>query len=361
LGSLNLALYWRFNCQRTSEYLTMIYNNITDAIGDTPVVKLDCFSKYYDVNIYLKLESFNPTSSIKDRSGLHMIKMAEKEGMIKPGVSTIIESTSGNVGKSLAMAGAALGYEVILVVDPKASDLTIKYCTALGAKIELVTKRDKNGGYQRSRIDRVQQLLKDIPNSFTLDQYNNKYNVQAHEIGTAKELMHDFNQIDGISMCVSTGGHFTGISKALKKQYLGIKCLAVDSVGSSIFSSQSKPYLMNGIGLSWRPSILESEHIDSHLCVQDVCAFSICHQIALNTGMLIGGSGGAAIFGALNLARELQPGSNIVAVIPDSGMNYLNQFFDYKWLEEKGLGNMLSLDNIIKEISLSNSVREFAA
>lgn len=314
----------------------MICNSILDTIGNTPVVRIKSFQDYSPAEIYLKLEGFNPTSSIKDRPALAMITEAEQTNRLKPG-GTIIESTSGNTGKSLAMIGAARGYSVVIVADLKVPKPTLAFYRALGARIELVTEPDENGSLQGARIKRVKELLSEIPDSYNPDQYDNPNNPKIHAETTAKELLSDFNRIDVLVACVSTGGHMTGIAKTLKQHMPSVKTVAVDAVGSAIFSSSFKPYLMNGIGLSWRPGNVHLKDVDRFQLVSDVDAFSVCHLLAKREGILLGGSGGATLFACLHAAKNAPQEAKIVGVVADTGVNYLEQFYDEQWLLKKNL------------------------
>lgn len=323
----------------------MIYESITETIGNTPVIHIKHFAPDTK-QVYLKIEGFNPTSSIKDRAAIYMIRHAEETGLLKPG-GTIIESTSGNFGKSLAMIGAARGYKVIVVADPKISHSTLTFYQALGATVEMVSEPDQDGNYQKPRVERVKQLLKLLPNSYWPDQYSNPNNPRAHVVTTAEELLADFDQIDVLIASVSTGGHISGIAKALKQNMPNIDIVAVDAVGSSIFTETPyQPYLINGIGLSWCPVNLDMSIIDRVQFVSDVEAFSASQLLAQHEGILIGGSGGAVLFACLCEARIRQK-AIIVAIIPDSGSNYLEEIFDKEWLTRHNLQLITNLNELL--------------
>ena len=333
----------------------MIYQSIIDTACDTPILKVNCFKDYFESDLNVKLEYFNPSSSIKDRPAINMIREAERASLLKPS-GTIIESTSGNVGKALAMAGAALGYKVIIVVDPKTSKLTLDYIRSLGAEIVMVEEVDEDGSYQKTRFQKVQELLKKIPNSFNPDQYNNPDNPRAHELYTSNEIVKDFKRLDSFVACVSTGGHFSGISKALKREYPDITCLAVDSTGSSIISGMYKPYLMNGIGLSWKAGTLEFDNMDRYVQVTDDIAFALCRYFAKETGILIGGSGGAALYGLLMAAKYKNSSHVALGVIPDTGLNYLDQFYNDDWLRSKGIYQLPTIEQIVEHVYQTDDV-----
>ncbi|MFC9437048.1 PLP-dependent cysteine synthase family protein [Nocardia sp. NPDC057030] len=313
----------------------MIYENVLETLGDTPVVRLRKLLPRRADRIYVKLEGANPSGSIKDRAALYMVEAAEKRGYLGPG-ATLIESTSGNLGKSLALIGAVKGYRVILVVDPKTPQSVLSYAASLGAELDMVTRPDGNGSYQKTRIERVRQLLDEIPGARNLDQYNNPDNPRAYTRFAAPEIVKDFDHLDALVVAVSTGGHIIGLSSALKDHFPGLHVRAVDAVGSAAFGHPFAPYKMRGIGLSWIPANLRSELVDSLHRVADTEALSICRALAAEEGLLLGESGGAAVFAALTYAAA-NPGQVVLAIAPDSGVNYLYESYDDQWLRGQGI------------------------
>ncbi len=323
----------------------MIYENVLETVGDTPSVKINFTNSYCEHQIYLKMESANPTLSIKDRAAIYVIEQAEKRGDLKPG-GTIIESTSGNFGKALAMIGAVKGYRVIIVVDSKVSKATVGFYKAMGAEVDLVTNTDYPGGLQKARIARVKELLNSIPGAFWSNQYENSDNPKAHQISTAKEVINTFETLDYLVGSVSTGGHLSGLSKELKSHYPALQVGAVDVQGSAIFGFPFKYYLLNGIGLSWKPGNLDKDYIDTVHIVSDQHAFSSCHLVAQHEGILMGGSGGAVLFSCIAAAfRQTKP-SRILGILPDTGMNYLDTLYNLEWIKE----NQISLIGSISEL-----------
>ena len=331
----------------------MAIDSITDIVGNTPVVRVKTFEKYFPAKIYLKLEFFNPTASIKDRPAIQIIRTALSRGDIKPG-GTIIESTSGNFGKSLSMLGAALGIKVMVVLDPKASDVTVRFCKALGAQVVMVDECDEHGSYQTARTRKVQELLAEIPGSFHPDQYQNPENPKAHEEYTAREILDDFDHLDAYVACISTGGHFSGVAKVLKKKWPAMSCIAADAVGSSIITGTHQPYLMNGIGLSWMPDNLSGDQIDKYLQIPCVSSFALCRYFARKTGILLGGSSGAALYAALLESRGKSADYVSLTIAPDSGINYLDQFYDDHWLKAKNIEKLPDIEELVAEIHQSN-------
>jgi cysteine synthase len=312
----------------------VIHESLLETLGMTPVVRLRKLLPRPQDQIYVKLEGVNPSGSIKDRAALHMVEQAERAGLLRPG-ATLVESTSGNLGKSLALIGAVRGYRVILVVDPKTPQSVLAYATSLGAELDTVARPDANGSYQAARIRRVRRLVEEIPGACTLDQYNNPHNPEAHRLHTAQEIVKDFDRLSALVATVSTGGHLSGLSTALKEQFPALHVRAVDAAGSAAFGHPFEPYRMRGIGLSWRPGNLDRGPVDSLHRVTDTEALSVCRVLAADEGLLLGESGGAAVFAALGYATA-NPGEPVLAIAPDTGANYLYETYDDQWLRDHG-------------------------
>ncbi|MFL6875919.1 pyridoxal-phosphate dependent enzyme [Pseudomonas marginalis] len=305
--------------------------SILETIGSCPVVELSHSLVPSGKKLYLKLEQFNPNHSIKDRTALGLVLAALESGQLKPG-GTLIESTSGNLGKSLAMIGAAMGLKVIVVVDPKVSSTAINWYKAYGAIVDLVTTPDDQGGYQRARIERVQQLLLDYPGSYWPNQYDNPHNPAYHEKVSAKEF--DNHNYDVLAGCVSTGGHLSGIARGIKRDRPLVKVLACDVVGSAVLGGAFSPYLLNGVGLAWRSANTHLDCFDYHSLIDDHHAISMCRILARENGLLLGGSAGLVAYGALQCLYG-SSAKSVLAIMPDSGTNYLDTLYDERWLEEK--------------------------
>ncbi|QNK65929.1 cysteine synthase family protein [Variovorax sp. PAMC26660] len=308
-----------------------IRSSLPEIIGNTPVLRLQNDLIPKGKSLYLKMETFNPTCSIKDRTAYALILAGIASGQLKEG-STIIESTSGNLGKSLAMLGAAMGFKVIIVVDPKVSRQNLSIYEAFGAQVVVVDTLDENGGYQRTRLKKVQDLLKTVPDAYWPNQYDNASNRKFHSDVTAEEIL-DLNvEFDTVIGSVSTGGHLCGIAEKLKLEKPNTKIVAVDAMGSAIFQGKYKPHLMNGLGLSWRTRNVNTAVLDEYMLIGDTEAFSMCRHLAKTSGLLLGGSSGAVILSAL---RQLHLGSarSALCIVADSGWNYLDQLYDDNWLE----------------------------
>jgi cysteine synthase len=317
----------------------MILESVLDCVGHTPIVRLNRISVGNGSEILVKMESCNPARSVKDRTVLFMIEQAERRGELKRG-GTIIESTSGNVGKALALIGAVRGYRVVLVVDPKVPRSVLEFVTALGAEIVMVDAPDAAGGYQGPRIERVRGLLAGNPEMFWPDQYNNPDNPRAHAEHTAHEILDDVPDLDVLVASVSTGGHISGLSRTLKSKVPRLVTVAVDAVGSSAFGFPFSSYVMRGLGLAWRPGNLDRSLIDRVHLVADWEGILTSQMLARHEGMLVGESSGAAVFGALHHAH-LNPGKRILAIAADDGVNYLRESFDEDWLRSRGLDQVL--------------------
>jgi len=313
----------------------MIYDSVLETIGNTPVVRLRTLHPSNGSEILVKCESANPGGSIKDRAALAVVEAAERNGDLLPG-GTIIESTSGNFGKALAMIGATRGYRVVLVVDPKVPASTLAFSAAFGADIVMVSTPDSDGGFQRPRLRRVAQLLEEIPGAFWTDQYENVHNPRVHAEVTAQELLADVGEFDTLIAAVSTGGHISGLSQGLKGELPDLTTIAVDVAGSGIFGFDTHRYVMRGLGLAWRPGNLHMAHIDRVHRVTDDEGIATSQVLARSEALLLGESSGAVVFAALHHATT-HPGSRVVAVAADSGVNYLTESFDNRWLIAHGV------------------------
>ena len=317
----------------------MIYNNILETIGSTPVIKLNSIGSDLDCNLYAKIELFNPGGSVKDRTAFCMIDCAEKSGKIKPG-DTLIEATSGNTGIGLALAAAVRGYKLIICMPEKMSmekELTIN---ALGAKI-VRTPTEASHDDPESNFSVAARLNKEIPNSHILDQWNNACNPEAHYSQTAQEILNDFGtDLHMVVMGVGTGGTATGVGKRLKEEVPGIKIIGADPYGSILGGEdeyKGQPYKVEGIGYDFFPKTFEKQYIDEFVKVNDKEAFGTARALIREEGLLIGGSCGSAMFAALKAAKTLKKGQNCLVILPDSIRNYMRKFLSDDWMKENDL------------------------
>lgn len=310
-----------------------IYGSIADLIGNTPVVEVQSSLIPKDKRLFAKLEYYNPSFSIKDRTALGLVKAAMASGRLTKG-GMLIESTSGNLGKSLAMLGAVYGFRVIVVIDEKTSASVIRWCQAYGAKMEMVHETDENGGYQKTRVAHVKKLLERYPDAVWPNQYDNEDNPAFHYVTTGEEVAG--LGIDVIVGSVSTGGHLCGISRKVKQKRPGAVVIACDVEGSAVFSGVFHSYLVNGSGLSWRSKNTDISVLDKVCILSDQEAISACRILACESGLLLGGSSGLVLCGSLAWLKQTSS-TSAVAIIPDTGANYLDQVYNEEWLAQKAV------------------------
>ena len=301
-----------------------IYKSAADLIGKTPLLELCNIEKKFNLNakIFAKLEYFNPAGSVKDRVALKMINDAEKSGVLTKD-TTIIEPTSGNTGIGIASIAAARGYKIIIVMPETMSVERRKLMTAYGA--DLVLTDGKKG--MAGAIERAEQLHSEIENSFIAGQFVNPSNPEAHFDTTAVEIYNDTDGcIDYFVAGVGTGGTITGVAKYLKSKNENIKIVAVEPNDSPVLSKgKSGPHKIQGIGAGFIPDILDESVIDEIITVETAQAYNYGRLMGTTEGVLVGISSGAALFGAIEIAkREENKGKNIVVLLPDSGDRYLS-------------------------------------
>lgn len=313
----------------------MIYANVLEIIGKTPVVKINRLAKDLDCEVYAKCEFLNPGGSVKDRIGYEMIKNAEKTGRIKPG-DTLIEPTSGNTGIGLALAGAVLGYKVIITMPEKMSQEKQSILERLGATIYR-TPTEAAYDAPESHISVAKKLHREIPNSHLLDQYANPDNPDAHYYGTAAEIIEDFGKnLDMVVAGVGTGGTITGIAKRLKEYKPDIQIVGVDPEGSILGGGNViKPYLVEGIGYDFFPEVLDNALIDEYIKTRDKESFLMARELIRQEGLLVGGSSGSAMWATLKAAKKLGKGQKCLVILPDSIRNYMSKFALDQWMKEQ--------------------------
>ena len=297
-----------------------IAENIFDLIGKTPILKLHSLVSSDIADVYLKLEYFNPGGSIKDRVAYSMIRQGEKEGILKKG-SVIVEPTSGNTGIGLAMVCAAKGYELLITMPETMSIERRKLLKIYGAKIILTPKEQGMEG----AIKKAEELSKE--NGYFMPmQFENQANPLIHSETTAEELIEQMDgKIDALVSAVGTGGTITGIAETLKNRSIPAKIVAIEPDSSPVISTgEAGPHKIQGIGAGFIPSILNLELIDRVIRVKDEDAFAISKQLATKEGVLCGISTGAAVYGAIEVAKALGPKKSVVAIAPDTGERYLS-------------------------------------
>ncbi|WP_405307331.1 cysteine synthase A [Methanobrevibacter sp.] len=299
-----------------------VLDSITDAIGNTPIVRLNNLTKDLEAEVDVKIESFNPTGSVKDRVAVAMIEDAEEKGILKEG-STIIEPTSGNTGIGLAFAAAAKGYKLILTMPETMSIERRKFLSVLGAELVLTPGADGMGG----AIAKANELNEETPDSIILGQFDNPANVKIHAETTAQEILRDTEgKVDIVIGGVGTGGTITGIGKVLKEEVPGVKIVAVEPKDSQTLGKGEKgPHKIQGIGAGFVPSIYDAEVIDEIIPVANEDAGNTLLALAKEEGIFSGISSGAATWAALDLAKkEENKGKRIIAILPDNGERYLS-------------------------------------
>ena len=298
-----------------------ISENILEQIGSTPLVKIGRMNGSA-ATVLAKVEFFNPGGSVKDRVGAAMVDAAEKSGALQPG-GVIIEPTSGNTGIGLAIAAAVKGYKLILVMPDNMSIERRKLAAAYGADIELTPAVDG----MRGAIARAEELNRNIPGSIIPQQFSNPANPQAHYDSTAVEIWNDTDgKIDAFVAGVGTGGTLTGVARYLKEKNPGVKIFAIEPDTSAVLSGgEAGVHKLQGIGAGFVPDVLDRSLIDEVVCVSAENAGNAARRAAKEEGMLIGISGGAALYAALQISgREEFAGKNIVVLLPDTGERYLS-------------------------------------
>lgn len=301
-----------------------VANNISELIGNTPLVKLRRVRPDQGAEIYLKLEMFNPSKSVKDRAAFNMIVQAEKQGFLKKG-STIIEPTSGNTGIGLAMNAAARGYRAILVMPDTMTQERINLLKAYGAEVVLTPGDLKMPG----AIAKAKELADRIPNSFIPMQFDNDANPDAHRHSTALEIVEAMNQIgkklSAFVATAGTGGTITGTGEVLKEHYPSLSVHVVEPAGSPVLSG-GKPGKHKLVGTSpgFIPSILNQDVYNEILKIKDEEAYDIARRLAKEEGILVGPSSGAACFAAIEVAKRLTPDDVVVCIACDTGERYLS-------------------------------------
>ncbi len=321
------------------------YNSIIDTIGDTPLVKLNNVNKGIKGTILVKLEYFNPGNSMKDRMAVKMIEDAEKSGELKPG-GTIIEGTSGNTGMGLALAAISKGYKCIFTLADKQSPEKIDILRAVGAEVH-VCPTNVEPEDPRSYYSVAQKLTEDIPNSYYPNQYDNKSNALAHYESTGPEIWRDTEgKITHYAATVGTGGSISGVAKYLKEQNKEVITVGLDSYGS-VFKKYKEtgefdekeiyPYLIEGIGEDILPKNVNFDVIDHFVKVTDKDSALMTRRLAKEEGMFVGWSCGAAVYGALEYAKEnLKEEDVMVIIMPDHGTRYLGKIYNDNWMKDHG-------------------------
>ncbi len=312
----------------------MVSASIIECIGGTPLVRLRRLFNN-GPQVYAKLELLNPGGSVKDRPARYIVERGLRDGTIAPG-ATIVESSSGNFGIALAMAARIYELEFVCVVDPRIAPLNLRILNQLGARVEMVERPDPHGGYLHTRLERVQELLAEIPGAYWLDQYANALNAQCHYDGIGTEIVDALGTeepVDAFVAAVSTSATLMGAARRLREAYPGIRVVAVDAQGSVIFGGPASRRSLPGIGSSRTPELLCTDEVDEVLYVDDYDSARACRELLRSEGILAGGSSGAVIAAVQRVAAELPPGARIATVLPDRGERYMDLVYDDEWVE----------------------------
>ncbi len=321
-----------------------IYENILDAIGDTPMVRLNRITRDIKAEVVAKIETFNPGHSIKDRMAVKMIEDAERDGRLKPG-GTIIEGTSGNTGMGLAIAAVVKGYRCIFTTTDKQSKEKIDALKAFGSDV-IVCPTNVDPEDPRSYYSVSSRLERETPNAWKANQYDNLSNTQAHYEQTGPEIWDQTDgRVDHLVVGVGTGGTICGVAKYLKARKPGVKAWGIDTYGSvfkkyketGVFDkNEIYPYITEGIGEDFLPKNVDFSLIDHFEKVTDRDAAIVTRRIAREEGIFAGNSAGAAVAGLLQLADRFKPGELVVVIFHDHGTRYLGKMFNDDWMREKG-------------------------
>jgi cysteine synthase A len=298
-----------------------VADDITQLVGETPILKLKRIVPAGSAEVYAKLEYLNPGGSVKDRAAIGIIGRAEEQGRLKPG-GTIVEATAGNTGIGLALIGVNRGYKVALFVPETFSEEKVMIMRALGAE---VTRTPDAEGMQGA-IDRAKKLASEDPNAFMAAQFENPANPDYHYETTAHEIFEQMDgQIEAVVIGAGTAGTFTGVARYLKERLPKMLAIAVTTQGSVLGGGQAGPHKVEGIGSSFIPKTFDGSVCDEVVVANDVEAFGMVKELAAREGVLAGSSGGANVFASLQIARRLGPGKRVVTMIPDSAERYLSK------------------------------------
>ncbi|MBK6916583.1 MAG: pyridoxal-phosphate dependent enzyme [Deltaproteobacteria bacterium] len=316
--------------------------DLTQAIGHTPIVRLQRVAEDVESSIYVKLEYLNPAGSMKDRVALNIITDAEKRGMLGPG-GTIVEATSGNTGAGLAMVAATRGYKCIFVMPDKMSKEKIDALRAYGAKV-VICPTAVEPSDPRSYYSTARRIVEETPGAFYSNQYHNPANPEAHYVSTGPEIWDQTGgEFDAFCAGMGTGGTLSGCGRYFKQHKPDLKLVGVDPIGSLYYEyvktgRLTKPfsYYVEGIGEDFLPSTMNLDLLDEVVQVDDKECFLMTRELARREGIFTGGSGGAAVVGAIKYARALKQPQNILVLLPDSAQKYLSKIFNDEWMRSNG-------------------------
>ncbi|UPQ78928.1 cysteine synthase family protein [Flavobacterium azooxidireducens] len=334
------------------------YNSVLDLIGNTPLIKLNRITENLEGNFYAKVESFNPGHSTKDRIALYIIEEAERQGILSPG-DTIIETTSGNTGFSLAMVSIIKGYNCILAVSSKSSRDKIDMLRSMGAKV-YVCPAHVSADDERSYYNVAKRLHEETKGSIYINQYFNQLNIDAHYKSTGPEIWEQTSgQITHLIACSGTGGTLSGAAKFLKEKNPNIRILGVDAYGSVLkkyhetkeFDNEEiYPYRIEGLGKNLIPTATDFDIIDKFIKVTDEESAHTTREIAVKEGLFVGYTSGAVVQAIRQFAEEgeFDVNSNVIVIFPDHGSRYMSKVFSDDWMSEQGFFDSVNMEEVQK-------------
>jgi 2,3-diaminopropionate biosynthesis protein SbnA len=310
----------------------MIIESALDLIFRDLFYRLPAFAGGHDV--FLKLEGFNVSGSIKIKTAIELVEDLERQGIARPHETVLIESSSGNLGLALSLVCAVKGYEFICVTDPNANRSAIRGIELYGGKVIMVEERDAANGFLGSRLKRIDEILKADPKAIWLNQYANLANKNAHVKQTGEEIAREFERVDWIFVGTGTTGTLAGISERLHQEFPDIKVVAVEPVGSVTFGGAPAKRNIPGIGTSVRPKLADLARPDRIVEVSEAKTVEACLSFVRDYHLLVGGSTGTVLAAVKQLAREFRSGETIVAISPDLGEKYLDTVYDPIWVDQ---------------------------
>jgi 2,3-diaminopropionate biosynthesis protein SbnA len=322
----------------------MIFNDILDCVGNTPLINLK-LQDFDNINLFAKLEFINPTGSVKDRAASYIIQKVLQLKEID--LNTIlVESSSGNFGISLSAYCQKHKLKFICVIDPNISVINENLIKSFGAQIIKIDQPDASGGFLLNRIKKVKELLQQLPNIYWVNQYQNPYNCEAYYATLGNEIVSEMENIDFVFVGVSSGGTITGISQKIKEKFPNAKIIAVDIIGSVIFGGPPKKRYIPGIGSSMKPVILDSAKIDDVVMIDEVSTIEACYELLERYHVFCGGSSGSVIAGIKSYfeKNKINKMTNVVTIFPDRGERYFNTIYNPEWCK-----NIIDNSNSIKK------------
>ena len=310
----------------------MIIESALDLIFRDLFYRLPAFAGSHD--LFLKLEGFNVTGSIKIKAAMELVEDLERQGISRPHETVLVESSSGNLGLALSLVCAIKGYEFICVTDPNANRSAIRGIELYGGKVILVEERDAANGFLGTRLKKIDEILRLDPNAVWLNQYANVANKNAHARQTGDEIAREFDRVDWIFVGTGTTGTLAGVAERLRPQFPGIKVVAVEPVGSVTFGGAPAKRNIPGIGTSVRPKLADLAQPDRVVEVSEARTVTACLSFVRDYHLLVGGSTGTVLAAVQQLAPEFRPGDTIVAISPDLGEKYLDTVYDPIWVDQ---------------------------